>query len=69
MRPRCKHCGKKVYHTYRLAARAARKLPIRARVYWHPEGAGYCLTSIDLAEYHLRRAQGDSQEGEWNGQV
>jgi len=69
MLPRCPHCGKRVYHSYKLAARAARKAPIQARVYWHAEAGGYCLTSLEMGEYHSRRARGDSRNGDWNDQV
>jgi len=53
---RCPHCHKGLYRTYRIAHHAMMRLPVRGRVYWHPEGGGYCITSIDSSEYDRRRA-------------
>lgn len=60
MRHRCRHCGKATYPNYRVAARAARRAPIPARVYWHPEAGAYCITRLELGEYNARRARGDA---------
>ena len=55
---RCRHCGKRVYRNYRMARRAANNAPVDVRVYWHPQGAGYCITHLSEADYNRARAEG-----------
>lgn len=54
---RCPHCGKGCY-PYRVALRVASRLAEPGRLYWHPQGGGYCVTRLTVAEYDARRGAG-----------
>lgn len=55
-RGRCAYDHKTTYSTYDAAAKVARRLPVKARVYWCPVAGGWHCTSMDPADYDRQQA-------------